>query len=91
MAEDIWRVLVCRPIGTPDSLISLVPSGVRGAELTLRMHQVDSIHVVSLRRPLGATRMLRPCMGGIGKQEAQGVMPASRRKHCCAQRELFFC
>ena len=40
---------------------------------------------------LGATRMLRPFMGGIGEQEAQGAMPASRHKHCCARREPFFC
>ena len=39
-AEDIWRVLVCRPIGTPDGLIARVSSGVPGAELTLWMQQV---------------------------------------------------
>ena len=76
-AEDIWRVLVCRPIGTPDGLIPRVSSDVPGAELTLRMQQVYSIFVVLLRRLLGATRMLRPCMGGRGEQEAQGATLAS--------------
>ena len=66
MAEDVWRVLLCCSIGTPDGLIPTVSSGVPGAELTLRMHQVYPIDVVLLRRLRGATRMLRPPMGGRG-------------------------
>ena len=89
-AENIWTVLVCRPIGTPDGLILRVSSGVPGAEFTLRMQQVYSIHVVLLRRLLGATRMLRPGMGGRGKQEPEGATLASGHNHCCARREPFF-
>ena len=63
-AEDIWSVLVCRPIGTPDELISQLSSGVPGAEFTLRMYQVYSIYVVLLRRYPGTTRILRSCLGG---------------------------
>ena len=69
MAEDIWRVLVYCLIGTPDQLIPRVSSGIRGAELTLQMHQVYPIHAVLLRRDPGATRMLRPYMGSRGKQD----------------------
>ena len=58
----------------------MVSSGVPGAELTLRMHQVYHIYVVLLQRHQDATRMLRQSMGGRGEQEAQGATLASRRK-----------
>ena len=62
-AEDIWSVLARRPIGTPDEVISQVPSGVPGAEFTLRMYQVYPIYVVLHQRYPGVTRILRSCLG----------------------------
>ena len=48
MVEDIWSLLVCRPIGTPDRQIPRASSGVPGAESTLWMDQVYPIYVVLL-------------------------------------------
>ena len=91
MAEDIWTVLVCRPIGTPDGLIPQVSSGVPGAELIFQMHQVYPIYVVLLQRHLSATRIVRSYLGGRGEQEVQGATHASQCNHCCTWREPFFC
>lgn len=55
MAENIWRVQACRPIGSFDGLIPWVSSGVPGGEFTLRMHQVYPIYVVLLWKHLGTT------------------------------------
>ena len=73
MAEDIWRVVVSHQIGTPELLIPWVSLSVPDAELTIQLHQVYNTYVVLLRRLHGATRGLRPCIGGGGEQEAQGT------------------
>lgn len=90
MTEDVWRVVVRCPIGTPDRLTPRATSSIPDTELTLRMNQVYPIHVVLLRWHQGATRMLKPCMGGRREQEFEGAELASWRNCVVLKEKSFF-